>query len=109
MNVLKEAIEVVKHREAQYGPPIEHWSKTIGAINAMYGTNFKPRDWAVFMALDKLAREQNSPLRDNIVDVCGYMSGIERCDNAEPTADIPACPRPKMDFLKHIGATNELP
>ena len=79
--VLDEARRITSgDRDGDYGHPAEHWKRTVGAINAMFGTKFKPRDWGFIMALDKIAREQNRSKRDNLVDVCGYSRCIERVD-----------------------------
>ena len=77
MTILEEAIQVVRDRQAKYGSPREHWSLTVRLINAYFGTDFKPQDWAICMVFDKLAREHNGHLRDNAVDVAGYIAGRE--------------------------------
>ena len=80
-NVLQEAMRITSgDRDGDYGHPAEHWSRTVGAINANYGTHFKPRDWGMFMIFDKIAREQNRPKRDNLVDIVGYARCIEKVD-----------------------------
>jgi len=79
--VLEEAQRITTgDRDADYGHPAEHWKRTTGAINAIYGTSFEPRDWGYMMQIDKMARDQNRPKRDNLVDICGYARCIERVD-----------------------------
>jgi uncharacterized protein DUF6378 len=85
-DILAEVRDVVKDREARYGPPAEHWARTIGAINALFSHKlrepFEVSDWPVFMVLDKLAREMNEPGHDNAVDVIGYMVKRDELDES---------------------------
>ena len=77
--VLEEAQRITSgDRNGSYGHPAEHWKRTTGMINALFGTDFKPEDWGKMMILDKIARDFHNPLRDNIVDVSGYARCIER-------------------------------
>lgn len=65
-------------RQDQYGHPIEDFTRTAGAINALYGTDFGPRDIPIIMACVKLSRVIQSPSkRDSIVDAIGYMLTYE--------------------------------
>lgn len=65
-------------RQDQYGHPIEDFTRTAGAINALYGTDFGPRDIPIIMTCVKLSRVIQSPnKRDSIVDAIGYMLTYE--------------------------------
>lgn len=72
--ILEEAQRLVGgDRQAQYGHPIEDFTRTAGAINSFFGTEFEARDIPVLMILVKLSRVIQSPeKRDSFVDICGY-------------------------------------
>lgn len=83
LEVLETAMKAVRERGDYYGPPAEHFARTIGAINALLGHKFsqqlEPADWAVMMMCDKLARHQHRPKIDNLVDVAGYAGCMNAC------------------------------
>lgn len=70
--MLLEVVEITNERGKYYGPPAQHFARTVGMINALYGTSFKPEDWAKFMIIDKLARDAERPKGDNCKDIAGY-------------------------------------
>jgi hypothetical protein len=70
--MLREVVDITNERGRSYGPPAEHFARTIGMINALYGTSFKPEDWPKMMILDKLARDAERPKDDNCKDIAGY-------------------------------------
>ena len=72
--MLSEVVAITKERGKYYGPPAAHFARTVGMINALYGTNFKPEDWAKMMILDKLARDMERPKDDNCKDIAGYAA-----------------------------------
>ena len=76
-DVLDEVRSVTDERGRRYGPVDRHWARTIGALNALFGHKLSeplvPSDWGIIMAVDKLAREMETPLRDNAVDIVGYI------------------------------------
>lgn len=76
--LLLDAAQTVRDRRAKYGPPLEHFRRTVGAINAIFAHKLRepltPEDWAQIMMLDKLARHQEKPQRDNPLDGCGYAA-----------------------------------
>ena len=72
--MLHECVDIVAERGASYGPPAAHFARTVGMINALYGTNFKPEDWAKFMIIDKLARDAERAKDDNCRDIAGYAA-----------------------------------
>lgn len=76
--ILREAISVTRRRGASYGPPREHFARTVGMINALLAHKLREpltaEDWATFMILDKLARDQHEPKHDNDLDGIGYFA-----------------------------------
>ena len=77
---LQGAIEAVRDRHTKYGPPREHFSRTAALVNAAFGTNFTPADWALVMVLDKVARLRGpTPTTDGGIDIAGYGSCYEEC------------------------------
>ena len=77
---LRGAIEAVRDRHTKYGPPVEHFSRTAALVNAAFGTNFTPADWALVMVLDKVARLRGpTPTTDGGIDIAGYGSCYEEC------------------------------
>ena len=77
---LQGAIEAVRDRHTKYGPPVEHFSRTAALVNAAFGTNFTPADWALVMVLDKVARLRGpTPTTDGGIDIAGYGSCYEEC------------------------------
>lgn len=78
--LLLDALAAVRDRRRKYGPPQDHFQKTIGMINACFGTSFKPADWATIMELDKIARSRGpGDCRDNNVDMAGYAACRDEC------------------------------
>jgi hypothetical protein len=77
---LQGAIEAVRDRHTKYGPPNEHFGRTAGLVNAAFGTNFTPADWALVMVLDKVARLRGpTPTTDGGIDIAGYGGCYEEC------------------------------
>jgi hypothetical protein len=69
--------DITDDRESIYGPPYEHFSRTVGCLNALgfrrHGRELSPLDWPVCMVADKLARLANTPdHEDSWHDVQGY-------------------------------------
>lgn len=81
--LLHTAAIAVTDRRTTYGPPTEHFARTVGAINAIFGHKLKEplttSDWAQIMVLDKLSRHQGRPIQDNPVDVAGYAACWWEC------------------------------
>ena len=73
---------IMKRRET-YGPPVEHFARTIGMINALFAHKLKEpltvSDWPQIMMCDKMARHQEKPIEDNSVDCAGYSACWYEC------------------------------
>lgn len=88
--LLIEAQSATASRRADYGPPREHFARTVGAINAVFSAKLREPltsgDWALIMILDKAARYMGDrPTRDQIVDIAGYSGCLAECaERAEP-------------------------
>jgi hypothetical protein len=75
IRTLKAAIEAVRDRHKKYGPPCEHFGRTVALINAAFGTTFKTEDWPTIMMLDKIARSRGPwDHPDNDIDAIGYAA-----------------------------------
>lgn len=89
-SVLLEAQKIIYgDREQTYGRP----DLNLHRIAALWETYLQEKyignidkitaeDVCWMMALMKCARQMNAPKRDNLVDACGYISLIERIENA---------------------------
>ena len=84
VRAIKEVLDVVSERGRSYGPPHEHFARTVGMINAAFGHSLlrrplEPAEWGMFMILDKIAREQEKSKRDNMLDIIGYAGCVCEC------------------------------
>jgi len=85
--LLQTAADTVRQRRATYGPPGEHFAKTVAAVNAIFSHKLREpltvADWAQVMILDKLARHQGAAKSaDTPVDLAGYaacLAEVEGC------------------------------
>lgn len=89
VRLLDTARAAVIDRHATYGPPREHFARTVGMVNALFaGVLVRPltvADWARIMLLDKLARDLGpKPHADNAVDLAGYAACLAECQSAPP-------------------------
>ena len=86
--LLATAQATVRQRRGTYGPPREHFAKTVAAVNAIFGHKLREplteADWAQIMILDKLARHQGnggkSKSADTPVDLAGYAACLAECE-----------------------------
>ena len=110
--ILQEADEIAgESRSRDYGHPKENHERIAGIWNGLLSGILKrpltAREAALMMIGLKLAREINTPKRDNLVDICGYVKCIEMIDEAtenseETVIDSPfapvAMPKPKSYY-----------
>lgn len=88
-SVLREADIIVNgDRRNSYGHPIDHFSRTIGMINALFADHLKkpflPHHWGQMILLDKQSRAFQSPeKRDHWVDSAGYSECTQLCVQKE--------------------------
>lgn len=80
IKLLEEAIRIVRERGEDYGKPGDHFARTVGAINAVLAHKLREpltaADWGICMIVDKCAREQHQPKRDNMTDAAGYAACV---------------------------------
>jgi len=77
--LLETAGQTIRDRRQTYGPPAEHFAKTVAAVNAIFSHKLSEpltvADWAQIMILDKLARHQGAAKSaDTPVDLAGYAA-----------------------------------
>lgn len=72
-NILIEADEITGGgRQEDYGHPEDSFKKIADYWSVYLGVDVQPCDVARMMVLLKVARQQNRPKRDNLVDIAGY-------------------------------------
>lgn len=91
--LLDTARAAVMDRHAVYGPPREHFSRTVGMVNALFASVLRRpltvSDWARIMLLDKLARDLGpKPHPDNAVDLAGYAACLAECEASAPPPGV---------------------
>lgn len=84
-SILLEAEKLINgDRRADYGHPLDDYTRTAGLFNAAFGDKIKSpftaEDLILVMVLVKISRQRNLPKRDNLVDACGYLGCIELCE-----------------------------
>lgn len=84
-SLLAHAQNVVRQRRATYGPPREHFARTVAAVNAIFAHKLREplteADWAMVMILDKCARHQGtSRSSDTPIDLAGYAACLAECE-----------------------------
>jgi hypothetical protein len=88
VHLLKTAIHTVSARRKTYGPPREHFARTVAAVNAIFAHKLREplteADWAQVMILDKLARHQGNggttKSSDTPIDLAGYAACLAECE-----------------------------
>jgi hypothetical protein len=82
-SILLHAASVVSQRRANYGPPREHFQRTVGMLNALFAHKLKEpftvEEWPQIMLCDKLSRHQEKPIADNPLDCAGYAACWSEC------------------------------
>ena len=91
--LLDTARAAVMDRHAVYGPPTQHFARTVGMVNALFSSVLKRpltvSDWARIMLLDKLARDLGpKPHPDNAVDLAGYAACLAECEASAPPPGV---------------------
>jgi hypothetical protein len=84
--LLEEAQRTVRQRRGTYGPPAEHFAKTVAAVNAIFAHKLAEpltlADWAQIMILDKLARHQGAAKSaDTPIDLAGYAACLAEVED----------------------------
>lgn len=78
MNVLEEAASLVYgDRNADYGHPLDDFTRTGKMWGALLGIEVSPEMVGLMMMCVKISREVNKPKRDNMVDAAGYAATVE--------------------------------
>lgn len=71
--LLAEADRLVSSdRQDSYGHPFDNYSRLAALWSVLFETDITPEQAALSMVLVKVAREMNTPKRDNAVDIAGY-------------------------------------
>lgn len=85
--MLRQAADVTVERGKAYGPPSEHFERTVLALYALMPDLFArpplPEDWAKCMIIDKLARDAEMPKDDNCIDIAGYAACLYEVRKAD--------------------------
>lgn len=87
MTYLEEAIMLSgTDRQRDYGHPRINHERIAAIWNVVLGNKLKepitPQDVVWCMIGTKIAREVNSPKRDNAVDVAGYINCLDLIENS---------------------------
>lgn len=89
--MLREAATVTEERGKTYGPPGEHFERTVRAAYALMPDLFarppEPEDWGKLMCIDKLARDAEVAKADNMIDLAGYAACVHECRSVDATTD----------------------
>lgn len=90
--LLEQAQATVRDRRRTYGPPTEHFRKTVGMLNAAFADVLRRpltmADWAIIMTIDKIARHQGpNKSTDTPIDVAGYAACLAECEAATPATE----------------------
>ena len=84
--LLETAKKTIVARRGTYGPPRQHFARTVAAVTAIFSGKLKEplteSDWAMIMILDKLARHQGTAKSaDTPVDLAGYAACLHECES----------------------------
>lgn len=82
LNILEEAQKAVYgDRETDYGSVKENFSKIAKGWELILGQPVTPEQVGLCMVWLKMARQMNKGLRDNLVDIAGYVACLEKMEN----------------------------
>lgn len=77
MSILLEADNIVSNdRQADYGHPLDDFTKTAKMWSVILGVEIEPEKIPLCMIAVKISRELNRPKRDNLVDMAGYAKTL---------------------------------
>lgn len=77
MSVLLEAQSLVHgDRGADYGHPLDDFSRTAKMWSAILGCEVSPEKVGLCMCAVKISRQCNRPKLDNLVDLAGYAETV---------------------------------
>lgn len=77
-SVLLEANDLVHgDRQADYGHPLDDFTKTAAMWSAILGTTVTAEQVGLCMCAVKISRQANRPKRDNLVDLAGYAETVQ--------------------------------
>jgi hypothetical protein len=90
--LLAVAQQTIRQRRSTYGPPGDHFAKTVAAVNAIFSAKLREPltagDWAQIMIIDKLARHQgSSKSHDTPIDLAGYAACLAEVESDERLLD----------------------
>lgn len=78
--ILQEAQRLVHgDRQADYGHPLDDFSKTAKMWSAIAGVELTPEQVGLMMCCVKISRQLNRPKRDNMTDLAGYAATVQMC------------------------------
>lgn len=78
--VLEEAQRLVYgDRGADYGHPLDDFSRTAQMWTAILGTTVTAEQVGLCMIGVKISRQVNHPKRDNMTDAAGYAGTVQMC------------------------------
>lgn len=77
-NILEEANRLVHgDRQADYGHPLDDFSKTALMWQAILGVPVTAEQVGLCMIAVKISRLCNRPKRDSVVDIAGYAATVQ--------------------------------
>jgi len=81
-SILEEALRVSgENRQRDYGHPLVNHERIAAVWNVVLGPKLTapvtPREVVLCMIGLKIAREVNTPKRDSLVDICGYVNCLD--------------------------------